>query len=280
MKGENKMEKRNADGLTEAEFLAAYNPSDYERPSVTVDMMVLRMKKRFENLQILLIQRKNHPYIEQWALPGGFIEIDESAYNAACRELNEEAGLTDVYMEQIYTMSQPDRDPRMRVIDIAYMALLPYGTKSEVKAGDDAKDALWFDIIFNKDKLELRNTERNVVIEYDLTKKKTFVNGRVKITNNIPVSTSEEKLAYDHVNIVLEGLMRLRNKVMYTDVAFNLVPEEFTLVDLQRAYEVIIGKDLYKTNFRNQIESKVKETGNKAKPITSNRIAKTYEYEG
>lgn len=274
------MEKRNADGLTEAEFLAAYNPSDYERPSVTVDMMVLRMKKRFENLQILLIQRKNHPYIEQWALPGGFIEIDESAYNAACRELNEEAGLTDVYMEQIYTMSQPDRDPRMRVIDIAYMALLPYGTKSEAKAGDDAKDALWFDIIFNKDKLELRNTERNVVIEYDLTKKKTFVNGRVKITNSIPVSTSEEKLAYDHVNIVLEGLMRLQNKVMYTDVAFNLVPEEFTLVDLQRAYEVIIGKDLYKTNFRNQIESKVKETGNKAKPITSNRIAKTYEYEG
>lgn len=274
------MEKRNADGLTEAEFLAAYNPSDYERPSVTVDMMVLRMKKRFENLQILLIQRKNHPYIEQWALPGGFIEIDESAYNAACRELNEEAGLTDVYLEQVYTMSQPDRDPRMRVIDIAYMALLPYETKSEAKAGDDAKDALWFDIIFNKDKLELRNTERNIVIEYDLTKKKTFVNGRVKITNSIPVSTSEEKLAYDHVNIILEGLMRLQNKVMYTDLAFNLVPEEFTLVDLQRAYEVIIGKDLYKTNFRNQIESKVKETGNKAKPITSNRIAKTYEYEG
>ena len=76
----NNKEKRNADGLTEAEFLAAYNPGDYERPSVTVDMMVLRMKRALDGLQILLIQRKNHPCIEQWALAGGFVDIDESAY--------------------------------------------------------------------------------------------------------------------------------------------------------------------------------------------------------
>lgn len=119
--------ERNAAGLTEAEFLANYNPGDYERPSVTVDMMVLRIKQDFSCLQILLIKRKDHPFINCFALPGGFINIRESAYEAACRELQEETGLTNIYLEQIYTMSKPDRDPRMRVIDIAYAALLPFG---------------------------------------------------------------------------------------------------------------------------------------------------------
>ena len=129
--------ERNGAGLTEAEFLANYNPGDYERPSVTVDMMVLRVKQDFSCLQILLIKRKDHPFINCFALPGGFINMRESAYEAACRELQEETGLTNIYLEQIYTMSKPDRDPRMRVIDIAYAALLPFGYQANVKAGDE-----------------------------------------------------------------------------------------------------------------------------------------------
>ena len=218
------MEKVNADGLTEEEFLAKYQPGNYKRPSVTVDMMVLRMMQRLEGMEILLIQRKNHPYIDTWALPGGFVDIDESAYHAAARELQEETGLQDVYLEQLYTMSQPDRDPRMRVIDIAYIALLPYDKAVEAKAGDDAKDALWFQITYENHKIKLQNKEQNISIEYALIEKE-FPNGVLKIKNYIPEQISEEALAFDHAQIILEGLMRLRNKVSYTDVAFKSCTE-------------------------------------------------------
>jgi ADP-ribose pyrophosphatase YjhB (NUDIX family) len=276
------MEKRNAHGMTEAEFLAAYNPGDYERPSVTVDMMVLRMKKDLSRLQILLIQRKDHPCIEQWALPGGFINMDESAYEAACRELEEETGLTNVYLEQIYTMSKPERDPRMRIIDIAYAALLPYGDNSEAVAGDDASEALWFDVYFNdgiskNGILQFYNEERNIRIEYEL-RPTTFINGRIKVENYVPHLVSKEALAFDHADIILEGLSRLRNKVMYTDIAFNLVPERFTLVDLQRVVEEILGKDLYKANFRDKIKAKVESLHVAKKPISSQRPAALYRY--
>lgn len=134
-------ERRNKDGLTEKEFLEQYNPGHYERPSVTVDMLLFGMSRDLKCLKVLLIKRNNHPYIDCYALPGGFVNITESAYTAACRELEEETGLKDIYMEQLYTMSQPDRDPRMRVIDIAYMTLIPIvGIKPQ--AGEDASEAI------------------------------------------------------------------------------------------------------------------------------------------
>lgn len=271
------VEKRNKNGLTEKEFLEQYNPGDYDRPSVTVDMLVIRMKKELNGLQILLIQRKNHPYIDCFALPGGFIEKDESSYQAACRELEEETSLTDIYMEQLYTMTRPDRDPRMRVIGITYLALLPYSYEKKEHAGDDAKDAAWFDISFSKENLIISNQEKDIRIEYHL-KEKIFQNGVLKIKNYIPVEAGEERLAFDHAEVILEGLMRLKNKVEYTDVIFNLVPEHFTLPDLQTAYEITLGRELYKANFRDKIETKVEETGEKAKPITGRRCAKVYRY--
>lgn len=271
------MERRNANGLTEAEFLAQYNPGDYERPSVTVDMMVIRMKEDLSCMQVLLIQRKDHPFINQWALPGGFVNMDESAYEAACRELKEETGLTDVYLEQIYTMSQPKRDPRMRVIDIAYVALLPYEAEARVIAGDDAKNAVWFDIDLDESILRLTNKENYLKIEYGLTEK-YFKNGRVSVKNHVPHLISNEALAFDHSEIILEGLIRLRNKVMYSDIAFNLVPEEFTLPDLQRVYEEILGKELYKAYFRDKIEEKVVNLEKKDKPISSPRTSNLYRY--
>lgn len=155
-------EIRNKDGLTEEEFLKQYKPSKYERPSVTVDMLILCMSRYLDNLKVLLIQRKNHPYINCWALAGGFVGIHESTYDAACRELQEETGLvTNTYLEQLYTMSNPDRDPRMRVIDVAYITLM---REQPVLAGDDAKKALWFDISLHDDILELKNEEENINI--------------------------------------------------------------------------------------------------------------------
>lgn len=274
------MEKRNADGLTEKEFLEQYCPGDYDRPSVSVDMMILAMDKSLGSLRTLLVQRRNHPYIDCWALPGGFVGIDESAYEAACRELEEETGLKDIYLEQIYTMSQPDRDPRMRVIDIAYMALVPLkNVESMVRAGDDAKDALWFDIRMTEKSLIFSNEERDIHIEYSL-KKKIFKNGVIKVKNYVPEAVGEEKLAFDHAQIILEGLMRLRNKAEYSDVVFNLMAKEFTLPDLQRVYEIILGKKLYKANFRDKIVDKVMLLDKKGISITGRKSSALYRYNG
>lgn len=270
------MEKRNAEGLTEKEFLEQYDPGEYERPSVTVDMMVLGMDEALNSLKVLLIQRGNHPYIDSFALPGGFVEMDESAYEAACRELEEETGLKNVYLEQVYTMSQPDRDPRMRVIDIAYMALIQ---KVPVVAGDDAKAAYWFDVIFNNRKLELVNKEHDIDIVYDL-KEKVFKNGLVKVKNFVPVlsKSSKDSLAFDHAEILLEGLMRLRNKVKYTDIAFNLMPKKFTLPDLQRVYEIILGEPLYKRNFRQSVADRIESCNAKGVSITGKKSSNLYVY--
>ena len=237
---------RNKDGLTEEEFLAQYNPSDYERPSVTVDMMVLCMSKYLENMKILLIQRGDHPFINHWALAGGFVDIKESAYQAACRELEEETGLRNIYLEQLYTMSQPDRDPRMRVITVSYIALI------------------------NED----------ITIDYKLTKK-SFKNGVINVEGLVPEHCSGEKLAAVHVDIILEGLTRLRNKVMYSDVAFNLLPRVFTLTDLRKVYEVILGEELYKTNFKRHVEAKLDSLDYKTTSLVKNgKLSQAYKYRG
>lgn len=269
---------RNAAGLTEKEFLEQYKPSDYERPSVTVDMLILCMSRYLDNLKVLLIQRKNHPYINCWALAGGFVEIDESTYEAALRELKEETGLEcNTYLEQLYTMSKPDRDPRMRVIDVAYITLMQ---EQYVAAGDDAKKALWFDIKLTDDTLELSNTDENILIKYKL-KKTRFKNGVVETIGYTMEALTQDRLAFDHNEIILEGLLRLKNKVRYSDIAFNLLPLEFTLPDLKKVYEVILGKELYKTNFRTSVESKVESIDHKIQSMTrGGRMAMGYRYKG
>ena len=177
-------------------------------------------------------------------------------------------------------MSQPDRDPRMRVIDIAYMALVPLkNVESMVRAGDDAKDALWFDIRMTERSLIFSNEERGIHIEYSL-KKKIFKNGVIKVKNYVPEVVGEEKLAFDHAQIILEGLMRLRNKAEYSDVVFNLMAKEFTLPDLQRVYEIILGKKLYKANFRDKIVDKVMLLDKKGISITGRKSSALYRYNG
>lgn len=269
------MNKVDVNGLTEREFLAEYKPGDYDRPSVTVDMMVLRMKEDLSCMQVLLIKRKAHPEIDKWALPGGFINIKESAYEAACRELKEETGLTDIYLEQLYTMSQPDRDPRMRIIDIAYIALLPYGYEQSVVAGDDAKDARWFDVKFADEKLEFANDL--IKIEYSLRSEK-FKNGVITVENFVPVSVSDEKLAFDHDQIILEGLMRIRNKAEYTGIMFNLVPREFTIPDLLKVFEVLSGKEVHPKVFREKIAGQLVSLDRSQRPIVGRKPAAVYRY--
>lgn len=269
---------RNADGLNLEEFIEQYKPSNYERPSVTVDMVMIGMKEKLDGLKVLLIKRKNHPYINCWAFPGGFMDIDESSYEAACRELNEETGLPAVYMEQLYTLTSPERDPRMRIISIAYLALFNMEQlEDKVKAGDDAKEAKWFNIIRRKDRLKLISDDETVKIEYKLTRK-AYKNGVVNVYDYEPELISTEQLAFDHAGLLITALNRLKSKVAYGDAAFNLVPKEFVLPDLQRIYEVILNKEYYRTSFKNEVKDKIKLTGTKTHSKVNGRLGNAYRY--
>lgn len=267
-------ELRNKQGLTEAEFLKQYKPGDFERPSVTVDNLLFTVDKNLDHLKVLLIQRGNHPYMGCYALPGGFVDMKESAFTAAGRELQEETGLQGIYLEQLYTYTNPNRDPRMRVIDIAYMALIPM---TEVVAGDDAADAAWFDVTLGEEELVLTNAERKITIRCQL-EKKTFQNGVISYQSAVPKPVGKPKLAFDHSLIITDGIKRLRNKAEYTDIVFNLMGPRFTLPDLQRVYEIILGRPLFKKNFRDKIKDKVTETGAFERSVKGKRSSALFRY--
>ncbi|PHI20677.1 NUDIX hydrolase [Lewinellaceae bacterium SD302] len=184
---------------------------EYPRPSVTVDIVVFGYSGR-GNLKLLLIQRGGEPYKGHWALPGGFVEIDEDLETSALRELEEETGVRDLFVEQLYTFGTPDRDPRGRVISVAYYALVNLQDHPPTPASD-ADKAEWFDL------------------------------------SELP------KLAFDHADIVDTARQRLNNKVRYQPIGFELLPEEFTLAELQTLYETILEVDeLNKRNFRTRIK--------------------------
>ena len=206
---------------------------DYPRPSVTADVVVFTLREN--DLQVLLVRRKYPPFEGMWAIPGGFVDIDESLEDAALRELEEETGIRDVYLEQLYTFGRPDRDPRGRVITVAYFALAP-ADALRPRAGDDAAEARFWSI-------------------YDLP-----------------------PLAFDHADILPYALQRLRYKLEYTAVGFQLLPESFTLSELQAAYEVILGEELDKRNFRRKILSAgvIEETGRLR--VGEGRPAKLYRF--
>ncbi|MBA3819009.1 MAG: NUDIX hydrolase [Deltaproteobacteria bacterium] len=183
---------------------------EYPRAAVTVDCVVFGLDE--SDLKVLLIQRRLQPFQHAWALPGGFVRIDETLDVAARRELQEEAGVTDVYLEQLYTFGALDRDPRERVVTVAYYALAKL-SDHRLRAATDAMGVGWFAL------------------------------------DDLP------KLAFDHTEIVAMAQVRLRGKVRYAPVGFELLPPRFSLTQLQRLYEIILGAELDKRNFRKKILS-------------------------
>ena len=279
-------ERRDKNGLTEAEFLEQYRPGDYVRPSVATDMVIFTVSDEAEenyrklperSLRLLLIQRGGHPYLGDWALPGGFVRPSETTEMAARRELKEETGLDQVYLEQLYTFSDPGRDPRTWVMSCSYMALID-GTKIRLEAGDDADNAQWFKVSlnvlnehvdYNRDagfgQVKLIRTQH---LELELARGEIRL--KCKLEKRIRKSEYEEAaecricendgLAFDHAKIIVAALERLRGKLEYTDLALHLMPEEFTLTQLQQVYEVIWDKSLLKAAFRRKVASMVQET--------------------
>ncbi|MBT8492382.1 MAG: NUDIX hydrolase [Deltaproteobacteria bacterium] len=181
---------------------------EYPRPAVTVDCVVFGLDD--DDLKVLLIQRQLEPFAHSWALPGGFVHMDESLEEAALRELEEETGIRNVYLEQLYTFGAPDRDPRGRVITVAYYALAKL-SDHEVRAASDAENVGWFSI------------------------------------EDLPT------LAFDHLEVTELALERLKGKVRYAPIGFELLPKKFTLSELQRLYETVLGQPLDKRNFRKKV---------------------------
>jgi 8-oxo-dGTP diphosphatase len=182
--------------------------SRYERPAVTVDLVIFTLLRG--TLYVLLVKRGSPPFAGMWALPGGFVRMDESLEEAARRELREESGVEDVYLEQLYTFGDPQRDPRTRVITVAYFALVQAG-RHRLHADTDAAEVDWFP------------------------------------------AYEPPALAFDHRQILDYAITRLRYKLEYTALAFELLPAEFTLTELQEAYEHVLNEQLDKRNFRRKV---------------------------
>lgn len=270
--------KVNSRGLTEEEFLKEYSPGNYERPSVTTDILVFTVKNKEnpdirkadkKNLRILLIKRKDHPYIGQWAIPGGFVDIHESLEEAAERELKEETDLENIYFEQLATYGNVNRDPRMRVISVAYMALIP-DKHLKPRAGDDADDVEWFNISREQIKssesediwfLNLINDNNDIRITYKVIEKHIRRGKSLEVeTVVMQQSLTEDSLAFDHYRIIVDALQRLKNKIQYTAIAFNLVDEFFTRSEIKSIYEVILNRKFDHTELWRMIKDKVIET--------------------
>jgi ADP-ribose pyrophosphatase YjhB (NUDIX family) len=182
----------------------------YPRAALTVDCVVFGFDEN--ELKVLLIQRGLEPFKGRWAFPGGFVRVDETVDDAARRELVEETGLKGIFLEQLYTFGEIDRDPRDRVVSVAYYALVKL-SDHRAKAATDAANAEWFPI------------------------------------SKVP------KLAFDHAEILETALARLKSKVRYEPIGFELLPPKFTLSQLQQLYEAVLESDLDKRNFRKKVLS-------------------------
>lgn len=207
----------------------------YPHPAVTVDAVVFGYDDA--DLKVLLIQRGGPPYEGRWALPGGFVEIDESLEQGVRRELEEETGITALYLEQLYTFGAPRRDPRERVISVAYYALAKLADH-HVTAADDARKVGWFRV------------------------------------------AALPPLAFDHREILAVALRRLKAKIRYEPIGFELLPKTFPLSVLQRLYETILGQSLDKRNFRKKVLSMglLKETSRVQRDV-AHRAAKLYRFD-
>jgi 8-oxo-dGTP diphosphatase len=200
---------------------------DYARPSVTVDMVVFTVVDH--DLKVLLIERGLPPFEGQWALPGGFVRVGdgvdeqgEDIDDAAARELREETGLSprDVFLEQLYTFGRAGRDPRGRVISVAYYALVPADRESRVRAGDDAADVTWVSVS-RLDRIEL---------------------------------------AFDHAEIIEAAVERIAGKIEYDlRLAMSLVPRSFTKAELRRVFEVVTGLEYDKSNFNKRFNRMIED---------------------
>ncbi len=280
----------------ENDYINSYHISDYDRPSLATDIVAFTIKSETTNnyrklsqreLAVLLIKRGEHPFKDQWALPGGFVRSGETLEETACRELKEEAGVTDVTLSQLHTFSDIDRDPRGWIVSCAYMALAEEELFS-LKAGTDALDAEWFYIRFELVNSETESTSTGRIIKNQFHMVLSSQEKKLSASVEIRVHYTTKKLkteyiilesdgiAFDHGKIIAYAIHTLRENINNSMLSFELLPEYFTLTDLQTVYEKILDKELVAANFRRKISDYVIETDQKVKGV-GHRPSKLYK---
>lgn len=268
----------------EKEYLSNYDIGKFPRPSVATDIVIFSIKNDGINnnirklqkkaLKVLLIKRAEYPYKDYWALPGGFVRPGEDVTETARRELYEEANVQNAYLQLVGVYGKKDRDPRGWIISNAFMALVD-GENCSLRAGTDAWEAEWFNIeikvqeikkefqedasfIETRYRLLLTNEEKGLFLNAELKQYKSFRNYHETVEYEIVQS---EELAFDHAEIILSAMLSLRGNIE-NDLrqAFDLVPEMFTLTQLQNVFEIVLDRELLTANFRRKIADYVVET--------------------
>ncbi len=257
--------KGDDDLQTEHDFLKEYDMSAYERPSVTADIVLFTIRSTEEDsyrhdpqgrLSILLIKRGGHPYKDFWALPGGFLQSDETVEQCALRELREETNVTPTSLMPVGVYSEIDRDPRGWIISNAFASVMGEDLIKQ-EAGDDALDAQWFDMQFRQDAEGLYHLEltHESISLHAVLKQQSRSFGKTKFE-----IIDRGGIAFDHVKIIAEALSTLRNEAENFDAIFDFLPEKFTLAALQRVQETIMNISVVSANFRRKAADFVEET--------------------
>ena len=267
---------------TEEEFLKNYNVKEFDQLSMTTDILLISVseedtdnyrKNTSKKMSILLVKRDDYPYKDKWCLPGGFLNpLNETLEECSKRILKNETNLEDIYLEQLYTFDSINRDPRCRVVSTSYMALVD---KNKLK-NQINKNVSWFDIV------KYKETKEEVLVELD-NGKEVLLFTLNKVLKDSTTSRYEynikdnNDIAFDHPLVIVTGIERLKNKIEYTDIVFNMIGEYFTLGELQQVYEVILGKKLLDPAFRRIIANKVVKT-DKIKTGKGHRPSVLFKY--
>ena len=229
----------------ERHFLERYDPNEFDRPSLAVDITLLTVRER--QLEVLVIKRTEHPAKGLWSLPGGFVGINEELEAAAHRILKAKTHLKYPFLEQLFTFGKPNRDPRMRIISVAHYALV---AANQLQALEDDNLRL-AQLRFENDTLEL-------------------------LLEDSPIT-----LAFDHLEMIQMTLQRLRGKLDYSPVGYALLPKKFTLRELQEVHETILGRSLNKDAFRRRmLETGELEATGERETGTGFRPAEFYNVKG
>ena len=259
--------------MNEKEYLQSYDDTKYAKPSVTADISIFTIsddnggssrKLMPKKLRILMIKRGRHPYMGMYALPGGFVRPNETLEQAAVRELKEETGVECGFLKQVRVFSGINRDPRRWVISCSFMALLD-GRKFNVSGGDDAESAEWFDITFK----EVYTAQEEIMWELALENRSVSLTATIKQAHFDSLRfeypdfeiVKSDGIAFDHALIIAHSLFTLRRLIRVSDIAFELLPEQFTLSELQKIYETVLDKELLTPAFRRSVAGLVEETG-------------------